>query len=135
VFLPGVLGTGQPAEPLPSRMLEPVRCILWLEGALLRSVSGCLSRLGVSWRKAAPGQERSATTAEADLLLLSIQVLADGGPHPGPRLMLQSHSENGRASTSRVLSTPILECSLGPQLLELSLEWHWLRSGTQDSVR
>jgi len=135
VSLPGVLGSGQQAELLPSRMLEPVRCILWLEGTLLRSVSGCLSRLGVSWREAAPGQQRSATTAQADTLLLSICMLPDGGAHPGPQLVLQSHSENGRASTSRVLAAPILECSLGPQLLELSLEWHWLRSGTPGSAR
>ena len=63
----------------------------------------------------------------ADTLSLSIRELTDGAAHQGPQLLLQSHSENGRVWKSRILSVPVLECSLGPQLLELALEWHWLR--------
>ncbi len=135
VLLPGVLDFGQEAGPLPTRVLKPVRCILHLDGGLLHSVSGCLSRLGVSWRDAGPGQRDSLPTAMADTLSLSIRELTDGAAHQGPQLLLQSHSENGRVWKSRVLSAPVLECSLGPQLLELALEWHWLRNGTPGSVR
>ena len=65
---------------------------------------------------------------------LHITELAGGGGHPGPTVKLEALSGDGQLLASRLLQAPILASSLTPLLMDLALQWLWLRSETPDSI-
>lgn len=137
VTLPGVLSSA-PSQPAirPSRILQSVECRLDLQGAARRSVACCLSRLGVAHGgmenrpegdvdRAIGGPDHCSGPAQ---VLVSIQETPiEAGASCAP-LLLQTRTPDGGVQGGRLLHTPILECSLGPLLLELALECLWLRN-------
>lgn len=137
VTLPGVLSSVRSRTAIrPSRILQSVECRLELQGAARRSVACCLSRLGVAQGRMESRPERIAGRAIRGAnhcqnpapVLVSIQELpieADASCAP---LLLQARTPDGGVMGSRLLDLPVLECSLGPLLLELGLECLWLRN-------
>jgi len=143
VTLPGVIvaapGRG---TPLPTRILRSVDCCLDLRGSLRQSVASCLTRLGVTWRLPAEGVT-SVTAGETDtgkdgqfanrLYISIVEVPAVVG-RTGPTLSLRAESPAGHVTGSKCLHVPILECTLGPALLELALQWLWVRNDKPGSA-
>jgi hypothetical protein len=142
VRLPNLIAapsTGSTA--LPARVLGAIECRLAVRGPVLRSVASCLTRMGVAWRPL----EREAAVSTADgpvcrldrkpkagFLVVSIDELPVGSGQPRPQLLLRAHFSDRHGSISRTLRPPILECTLGPLLLALALEWSWFRNATPD---
>jgi len=143
VSLPGVLATAPVRDTsLPSEILRSLECHLDLPGPLQRALAGCLARLNVPWfaagRSASPptgalAQGRRTHQATAGLRV-SISELQVAGDHPGPHILLRAETTGGQVIGCKSLPAPILECSLGPLLLELALEWHWIRNETPGSA-
>jgi len=136
VTLPEVLSAvPERGALLPTRILRSVECLLDLRGALRQSVASCLTRLGVEWRL--PGQEATPETAErtdvgsdgqtAGPLCISLAEIPAAVGEIGPTLSLRAETLAGDVTGSKYLHTPILECNLGPALLELALQWLWVR--------
>lgn len=118
VLLPGVLVPVCAASgKLPTGMLQALECHVDLAGPLRRSVIGCLARLGAGGPQQSP-----------DRLQVSLTELPLTGDHPGPVLGLHARTAAGDVIGSKRLQAPILECSLGPLLLEFALEWLWIRN-------
>jgi anti-sigma regulatory factor (Ser/Thr protein kinase) len=118
VLLPGVLAHEPAASgKLPTGMLRNLDCQVDLAGPLRRSVIGCLARLGTGHRH-----------QEGEWLRVSLTELPMTGDHPGPVLGLTAQTAAGEVIGSKRLQAPILECSLGPLLLEFALEWLWIRN-------
>jgi len=137
VTLPGVLPSA-PSQPAvrSSRILQSVECHLELQGAARRSVVCCLSRLGVSHSgmdnrpegavgRAIGGPDHFHGSAP---VLVSIKETPIEAGTPCAQILLQTRTPDGGVLGSRLLDTPVLECSLGPLLLELALECLWLRN-------
>lgn len=137
VTLPGVLAAGPTRKtPLTTRILQSVECRIELPASLQRSVAGCLARLGVPWRLSeqdtAPAltgdSNRPGDSMDVEKLCISITEMQTAAGLPGPQLLLQAESDNGCLTGSKCLQAPFLECNLGPLLLELTLEWLWIRN-------
>lgn len=135
LHLPGVFAQeSATGGALPTGLLRTVECTLDLSGVLHASVAGCLARLGVAWRplepRGEPGRDGAADSYpgrhSGETLCVNISELAATADHPGPALLLSSRTAGNRVVGCKTLQPPILECSLGPLLLELALEWHWL---------
>ena len=126
--LPGALAEERMAvDNLPSALLHSIECTLDLAGPLRASVAGCLARLGVAWQSSEPGAGSSD-----DRLFVNISELAATADHPGPALLLSAKTRGNRPVGGKTLQPPILECSLGPLLLELALEWQWFSEPAGD---
>jgi len=126
--LPGALTREQTAGgALPTGLLSSIECTLDLSGTLHASVAGCLARLGVSRQSPEPGAAPSD-----DRLFVKISELAATADHPGPALLLSAKTADNRFAGGKTLQPPILECSLGPLLLELALEWRWFSGPSGD---
>jgi hypothetical protein len=127
VLLPGALDR-TPADPVPgAALLGQLHCSLLLEGRQARSVSCILTRFGISWSPAGTSQP-----AESDRGL-EVLIRAESAVDPLrsevlPLLRLESHSV-----ASKSLSLPVFESTLGPVLLEMTLDW-LSRRGRQGSV-
>ena len=137
VFLPGVLALGRGAAAgLPTGMLRALECRVDLADPLRRSVIGCLSRLGVLHGRspAGPAPDTCVGLKAGEGLHVSLTELPVMGDHPGPVLGLHAQTTAGVVIGSKRLQAPILECSLGPLLLEFALEWLWIRNEKPDSV-
>jgi len=135
VCLPGVLALEPAAATsLPTGMLRALECHVDLAGPLRRSVIGCLARLGVvrGVMTAVPCPGIGPGRRSAAGLHVSLTELPAIGDHPGPALGLHAQTAAGEIIGSKRLQAPILECSLGPLLLEFALEWLWLRNEKQD---
>lgn len=130
VVLPGVLGKVEASRPFSS-LLSRFHCLLQLEAPLYQAVENILARLGVGSSEYEPG--RPGCPPSRYLLLVKEAEKADGAP--GPNLLLEPQAPEF-ASGARLLSAPILESSMGLQLLELALEWSAFRApdGTQGSA-
>jgi len=141
VTLPGVFSSA-PSQPSirPSRILQSVECRLELQGAARRSVACCLSRLGVAhvgmenryegtMDRAIGGPDHCHGHAA---VLVSIQETPIEASATCAPLLLQTRTPDGGVLGSRLLDPPVLECSLGPLLLELALECLWLRNADRD---
>ncbi len=141
VTLPEVLAPARGA-PLPSRILRSVECCLDLRGTLRQSVASCLTRLGVSWRQ--PGQGEAPVTAagtgtgdsgqSAEQLCIFVAEVPAVVGRAGPTLSLRAETPTGHVTGSKCLQAPILECTLGPALLELALQWLWVRNDKPGSA-
>lgn len=114
--LPDVVEQGaKGALPAP-RLLRSLHCRLHLTGALLGSVAAMLSRLGVRWSlEGAVGSGRGEAT-------IVIERAPPSPANPGPNLLLRTVHPVGAATGARRLRAPILECTLGPKLLQMALE-------------
>jgi hypothetical protein len=137
VTLPGVISSA-PSRPAirPSRILQSVECRVELQGAARRSVVCSLSRLGVARGGMANRPEGAVGRAiggpdhfhgPAPVLVSIQETPIEAGASCAP-LLLQTRTPDGGVLGSRLLDTPVLECSLGPLLLELALECLWLRN-------
>lgn len=111
--LPGVVeARTEDALPTP-RLLWALHCRLRLSEPLRQSVAGILSRLGVRWSlDDAPAAGRGKTEI----------VVEDMPGHPGPNLLLRTVCSSGAPAATVGLRAPILECTLGPKLLQIALE-------------
>jgi hypothetical protein len=142
VTLPGVLPAARPQTDFrPSRILRAVECRLELRGAARRSVDCCLARLGVAHssmaketeRVAAEVTDRPAHHQGPPAVLIFINEAPSPAGVAGASLLLRVETPAGRVVGSRRLDQPVLECSLGPLLLELALECLWLRNAGRGS--
>lgn len=125
VGLPGLLqGNGQPPVPL-TRILQRLSCRLDLAEPLATSVAGWLIRLGVC---------RQNPDRREPRLCLRISELPPAVGQPAPILVLAPVDGCGPAGRARRLAAPIVGSSLGPVLLEMALEWLWLRNGRPGSI-
>jgi two-component sensor histidine kinase len=114
--LPDVVEQGAKASLPAPRLLRSLHCRLRLTGALLGSVAAMLSRLGVRWSlEGAAG----ARLGETHIL---IEQAPAGPANPGPNLLLRAVDPAGATPGVRRLRAPILECTLGPKLLQMALE-------------
>jgi hypothetical protein len=130
ISLPGVVWDRGPS-PLPaSRILSRLQCLLDLSDPVRTSVDAWLNRLGV---RCGPG-DGSRQRCGSGELLLRVSELPDCGVHPGPTLLLAPLDGRPAAECARRLSGPIVGSTLGPLLLELALDWLWLRNDRPDSV-
>lgn len=143
VVLPGVIATVPTrATPLPTRILRSVDCCLDLRGRLRQSVASCLTRLGVAWWLPAQGEtpvtapeaETGSGGQSANRLSISVTEVPAVVGHTGPTLSLRAESPAGHVTGCKCLQLPILECALGPALLELALQWLWVRNDKPDSA-
>jgi len=137
VRLPGILGRTTPeGGGLPSGILRNMRCQVDLAGPLQRSVIGCLARLGVisGMPSAADGRVSGKRSLSGRGLRVVLSELPSNGEHPGPALQVRAQTATGEVIVSKPLQAPILECSLGPVLLETALEWLWIRNERSGSV-
>jgi len=143
VTLPEVLSAvPERGALLPTRILRSVECCLDLRGTLAQSVASCLTRLGVPWRL--PGQEATPLPAvgtdaasggqPAGRLCISVAEMPVAAGGTGPTLSLRAETLAGDMTGSKCLQAPILECNLGPALLELALQWLWVRDGKPGSA-
>jgi len=98
------------------RLLRSMHCRLWLRDPLRTSVTGMLDRLGVAWSL------DSATRAGEGEPTILIREAAASPRNPGPSLVLRPAHAPGAGSSERRLRAPILECTLGPLLLQMGLE-------------
>lgn len=121
VELPGVLPSEGEAEAPSSRILGCLECHLELEGPMRESVAGWLSRLGVAWHDAGVGN----SGPQRRKLCLRVRESRSGG-RPGPLLLEPWHGAR-LPDRGRRLDVPVMGSTLGPLLLEMALEWLWLR--------
>ena len=137
VSLPGILAAVPPRKtPLPTRVLQSVECRIELPASMQRSVTGCLTRLGVPWhlskQQTAPamtgGSNRPGDSKNVERLCISITEIQTAAGLSGPQLLLQAESDTASLTGGKCLQAPFLECNLGPLLLELALEWLWIRN-------
>ena len=113
--VPDVVERGAKVTLPTPRLLRSLHCRLRLTGALRESVSAMLSRLGVRWSTG----ESAVASREATQIVIE-EAPADPVT-PGPDLLLRTvHAAGARPSAAR-LRAPLLECTLGPKLLELAL--------------
>jgi hypothetical protein len=133
VRLPGVLSGAALASGPPSRILRCLHCRAELTGPLERSVTGHLSRIGVAWSAEGAQDGGARKDDRGDRLWLRLGELPGGGGQPGPIVQLEAFSGDGQLLARRILQAPILESSLAPLLMDLALQWLWLRRETPDS--
>ena len=126
--LPRAVAPAAGPDPILSRLLPRLECQLQLRGALRRSVDGWLDRLGVA--RAAVGGASLSRSRERRLRLRISELPVPG--QAGPLLLMSPVDPAASRIAARRLSAPIVGSSLGPVLLEIALEWVWLRRGTQD---
>ena len=144
LHLPGVLARQSASGgDLPTGLLHSIECTLELSGTLHVSVAGCLDRLQVAWRSPEPGAEPSRDRAagscpvrpSGETLCVHISELVATADDPGPALLLSARTADHRVVGGKTLQPPILECSLGPLLLEIALEWRWFSGSAGDLPR
>lgn len=114
--LPGVVER-QEATALPvPRLLRALHCRLRLPEPTRQSVARTLSRLGVRWSLDDAGEPGRGGT---EVVIAQAPAYPD---NPGPNLLLHSVRPSGARTGARRLRAPILECTLGPKLLQIALE-------------
>jgi hypothetical protein len=114
--LPGVVEPcAAAALPVP-RLLRALHCRLRLPDPARRSVALALSRLGVRW-----SLDEGGRAGRAGNEIVIEQAPAYPG-NPGPNLLLRPARAAGSRPRGRRLRAPILECTLGPKLLQMALE-------------
>lgn len=110
--LPGVV-EARAEETLPTpRLLRTLRCRLRLPEPLRQSVAAMLTRLGVRW---SPDDAPAAGRDETEV------VVEQAPGYPGPDLLLRATPLSGARADPLQLRAPILECTLGPKLLQIAL--------------
>ena len=110
--VPDVVERGSKVTLPTPRLFRSLHCRLYLTGALRDSVAAMLSRLGVRWSV--------GDAAVADPGATRI-VVEEAPARPGPDLLLRAVQPAGAPPAATRLQAPLLECTLGPKLLELAL--------------
>ena len=114
--LPGVVAERGTTAVHSPRLLRSMHCRLRLRDPLRTSVTGMLDRLGVAW-----SLDGATRAGEGEPTIL-IREAAASPRYPGPNLELRPAHAGGAGSPARRLRAPILECTLGPLLLQMGLE-------------
>ena len=117
VMLPNTLVRTHERSVPGAALLEQVHCRLLLEGNLYRSVCSILTRLGISWSQ--DGSDRPAEPERGIQVFFRVGKAAGRlSPEALPALCLEN-----RSLSSKSLTLPVFESTLGPVLLEMALEW------------
>lgn len=129
IALPKVFNDQEQYPRLECSLFASIQCRLRLDNPLNSVVRNLLDRLKVEWIK-------GETDLSGEDLLIE---LSDHhrGPGRGDReLLLRPVIADEAALESRAIALPLLESSLGSQLLEMALAWRiqFLRSGSPDSA-
>ncbi len=129
IALPEVFNDHQQYPRLECSLFGSIQCRLRLDNPLNSVVRNLLDRLRVEW-----------TTGETDLsggnLLIEVSDHHRGPGHGDRGLLLRPVFADEAELESSAIALPLLESSLGSQLLEMALAWRirFLRNGSPDST-
>jgi hypothetical protein len=129
IALPEVFNDHEHYPQLECSLFRLIQCRLRLGNPLLSAVQNLLERLQVDWT-----MEETGRSGEHLFIDLSEHRC---GPGRGDReLLLRPVTAYGTEFESRAIALPLLESSLGLQLLEMALAWQtqFLRNGSRDST-
>jgi hypothetical protein len=125
VCLPGAVGPRKHSETqIVSELYSSMLCLISVRDDLSKSLKSMLARLGVEARSIG---QRGAAEAYVDqqILITEPQIFpADSSCQNGLRLTHKARDGRNRVlPRPRRLQAPFLESTLGPLLMEMSLEW------------
>ena len=122
VCLPGAVGPRKHSETqIASELYSSMLCLISVRDDLSKSLQSMLARLGVEARSIG---QKGVDEADFDqqILITEPQIFpADSSCQNG--LQFTHKAPAGRLPSPRRLQAPFFESTLGPLLMEMSLEW------------